>query len=55
MSKLDLSILNTINARPVVKELQEWQGELSNSLEDEIIYNTLDTVIDIIINNSEEI
>lgn len=55
MAKLDLSMIKQINAAPVIEEIQKWQDELSDRFEDEIIYDTLDTVIDIIVNNSEEI
>ena len=55
MAKLDLSCIKSFDAQQVIKELVQWQGELDSSVIDSIIYNTLDTVIDIIIDNCEEI
>lgn len=50
MARFTVEHLEQIDAQALVEELQAWQDELSNDIEDEIIYNTLDTVIDIVVN-----
>lgn len=40
-----------VNVKDLVEEIQQWQEELfPDTVEDSIIYNTLDSVIDLIVN-----
>lgn len=50
--RLTVENLGAVDGQSVVEELQKWQDELSDYIDDRITYSVLDTVIDIIINNA---
>lgn len=44
--------IGKVNGDKLVRELQRWQDELlDDTIEDEIIYSTLETVIEMIVND----
>lgn len=52
--KLEYKNIGMVDADYLIKQLQEWQNELiDDDVYDEIIYNTLDTVIDLIVEGGE--
>ena len=50
------SVLNDYitDTKLVIKDIKEWQEELSKDCIDNIVYEVLDTVLDIIIDHSYE-
>lgn len=53
MAKLEYSPIINTDGQKVLNEIIKWRAELDNSVIDSIIYETLETVIDIIYDNSE--
>lgn len=47
---LEYKNIGLVDADSIIAELQDWQKELEDNLVDGIVYETLDTVIDIIVN-----
>lgn len=51
MARFTVENLGMVDGQAIVDELQAWQDELTdNNIEDAIVYATLDTVIDIVVN-----
>ena len=53
MAKMVCDPIKNTDGQTILEEILKWRAELDSSLIDSIIYETLDTVIDIIYENSE--
>lgn len=53
MAKLEYNSVVNTDGQKILNEIIEWKAELDNSIVDSIVYETLETVIDIIYDNSE--
>ena len=53
VAKLKLEAIQNTDGQFVINEIIKWQAELDDDLVDSIVYETLETVIDIIYENSE--
>ena len=53
MAKLEYSPIVNTDGQKILNEIIEWKAELDGSIDDSIVYETLETVIDIIYDNSE--
>lgn len=53
MAKLEYSPIVNTNGQKILNEIIKWKAELDGSVIDSIVYETLETVIDIIYDNSE--
>lgn len=53
MAKLEYSPIVNTDGQKILNEIIEWKAELDGSIVDSIVYETLETVIDIIYDNSE--
>ncbi len=53
MAKLEYSPVINTDGQKILNEIIEWKAELDDSIVDSIVYETLETVIDIIYDNSE--
>ena len=53
MAKLENNPIIKTDGQSILNEILSWQAELDNNIVDNIVYETLETVIDIIYYNSE--
>lgn len=53
MAKLENNTIISTDGQSVLDEILSWQAELDGNIVDNIVYETLETVIDIIYYNSE--
>ncbi len=53
MAKLVISPIKNTDGQAILDEIIRWRAELDSSLIDSVIYETLETVIDMIYDNSE--
>jgi len=53
VAKLVTSPIKNTDGQTILDEIIQWRAELDNSLIDSVVYETLETVIDIIYDNSE--
>lgn len=53
MAKLVTSPIKNTDGQAILDEIIRWRAELDSSLIDSVIYETLETVIDMIYDNSE--
>lgn len=53
VAKLEYNPVINTDGQKILNEIIEWKAELDNGIVDSIVYETLETVIDIIYDNSE--
>jgi len=53
VAKLENNPIIRTDGQSILDEIISWQAELDNNIVDNIVYETLETVIDIIYYNSE--
>jgi len=53
VAKMATSRIINCDGQSILNEILEWRAELDSTIADSIVYETLETIIDIIYDNSE--